>query len=1092
MSEQAERANPYVGLRPYFIRDSLYFFGREEQTVELLEILHAQRFLGIVGSSGSGKSSLVRAGLLPALLGGFLVEERDHWRVVQVKPGDAPLGNLATGLLDAMELPAGAPERAALERQLADGHTEAVLEFLRPRLAANASIFLLIDQFEEIFAFRNNQAAAGETGDVPVVWTGTFAGPALLSATGTSTTAETARRRELARRRAEAADVVDLLLALAKQRELPIYVAITMRTDFLGDCDLFYGLPEALNRGRYLVPRMTRQQLGKAISGPVRVNGERIAPRLLDHLLNELGDRFDRLPVLQHALLRTWDAWTQAGGYGLIDLQHFVDAGGLEGALEKDAERALAAVKAESAGRVLRALTDTDISQRQVRRPCRISELSRSAGIPREEVEEIVRVFRSEERNFLFGSADGNAADPRIDISHESLIRQWPRLSQWVEVEREARTQFRRLVSMARSHAAGDRDLLTEREFTIQSRSWEQLGATAGWAARYSAQSDDFAITSSFIEQSGAALAAAREERLRLKAAAVRERQRRTRARVAGGAALVVTLAAGLALTYRQSQIRKRTIADAGAVVGFVSRIHAAMEPIPGTGKLRQELLDNAEGLKARLGVGTTGGLQVASTEFWERIQRGDVARRIAQPDSARAHYESALATAAREAASGNQAWERNVLIAQQSLGDLEMNAGRLDRARSRYDSALAVATRRAARAPSDLQAQHDLAVTWVGLGDVQKEQGSDSAARVSYLTALSTTRRLATSATPERQHELITGYRNLAELDLRAGQPDSARARTEGALAIAEALARANPENTQALADLSATYASLGELQKRAGQLDSARALQTRALEYALSLAADPGGHLTRSYTGLGDIEAMAGNKAAAGAWYGKALDLEERLVRVGAEKTGRRINLVLSYNRLGELELGAGQLAPARQWYTRAIASADSLPASSRENPVVQRALWISYTGLGDVASDAGESAVARGWYAKALARAEPLARSGALDPQFDLWTSQKNSGDAARDSGDPDAARRAYERAVAIIDALARQHADRVDLQESLAISCGDLGLLERAAGNAARSREWLTRATQIAERLVRAGVEFDAKALARYRAALAAVR
>ena len=73
MSEQDLRANPYVGLRPFFADDSLYFFGREPQTAELLKILHAQRFLGVVGSSGSGKSSLVCAGLLPALLGGFLV-----------------------------------------------------------------------------------------------------------------------------------------------------------------------------------------------------------------------------------------------------------------------------------------------------------------------------------------------------------------------------------------------------------------------------------------------------------------------------------------------------------------------------------------------------------------------------------------------------------------------------------------------------------------------------------------------------------------------------------------------------------------------------------------------------------------------------------------------------------------------------------------------------------------------------------------------------------------------------------------------------------------------------------------------------------
>src|SRR5438045_1577848 len=90
-----ERENPFVGLRPFDREHSLYFFGRSEQTAALLEILHDTRFLPVVGSSGSGKSSLVRAGLIPKLLAGFLVDDRDAWRIAVVRPGDAPLANLA-------------------------------------------------------------------------------------------------------------------------------------------------------------------------------------------------------------------------------------------------------------------------------------------------------------------------------------------------------------------------------------------------------------------------------------------------------------------------------------------------------------------------------------------------------------------------------------------------------------------------------------------------------------------------------------------------------------------------------------------------------------------------------------------------------------------------------------------------------------------------------------------------------------------------------------------------------------------------------------------------------------------------------------
>lgn len=1062
MSEPTERSNPYVGLRPYFLDDSLWFFGRDEQTVELLQILHEQRFLGVVGSSGSGKSSLVRAGLLPALLGGFLVDDRDRWRIMQTKPGDAPLENLAEALLRALGTKADDAACAALAQQIRDGHTDAVLDLLRPSLEANASVFLLVDQFEEVFAFRNHQSANGDAASV--AWTGTFAGAAL--AADTPDAEEAAQRRELARRRAEAADFVDLLLGLAKQRDLPIYVALTMRTDFLGDCDLFYGLPEALNRGRYLVPRMTRQQLSSAIASPVRLLNQRIAPRLLDHLLNELGDRFDRLPVLQHALLRTWDAWMHAGGYGLIDLEHFTAAGALEGALQQDAEQALATVNLASAERVFRALTDTDISQRQVRRPSRINDLAQAAGIPRAEVEAIIAAFRRDDRNFLYTAADGDATNPRVDISHESLIRQWPRLSAWVEAEREARTVYRRLVSLAQSEKDGERDLLTEREYAIQSKNWDQLAPTAGWAARYSSSPDDFAITTRFLARSGKAIEDARLEREARLAEEERERQRRRRARWIGATSLVLGLSAGLAFVYRQSSIRKQTILDAGAVVGFVSRVHAALEPIPGTGDVRRELLENAEGLKARLGVGLRSGTRVASTEFWEELQRGDLARRNGAADSARMLYRNASAIATKEAAFGNRVWRRNLLVSELTLGDLERGLGQLDSARVHYDAALTIAKTQTAGDNTDQQAAHDLATAWTSIGDLHRDAGRFTEARAAYASALTISEQLAKNGGAERLHDLIAGNRSLADLERRAGRADSARVRYESVLRMAQQLGNGSADNTQAIADLASAYGSLGDLQKADGNLDSARALYRSALDQAISLSADPGGYLTRGYTALGDLEAAAGNTRVAGSWYVKALELEERLVRTGTEPLARRANLMLTYNRLGELALAETQLTAARDWYGKAEALGSAIPSGTPGAASLQHALWVSRTGLGDVASDAKSPRDARGWYGKALPIASALAKPGDVASQLDLWTSQKNVGDAARDERDRIVARAAYLEAVTVLERLLTGNPGSAEVRENLALSYKDLAALELADGQPAKSRDWQAKARAVA--------------------------
>ena len=489
MSGQDLRANPYVGLRPFFADDSLYFFGREQQTAELLDILRAHRFLGVVGSSGSGKSSLVRAGLLPGLLGGFLVQDRDRWRTVQMKPGDAPIGNLALGLLEATGQTTAPEAVATLEQAIREGHTGAVVKLLTTRLESNANLFLLVDQFEEIFTFRGIQDDDSEK------------------------SLDLGRRKERARRKAEAADFVDLLLALAEQRDLPIYVALTMRTDFLGDCDLFHGLPEALNRGRYLVPRMTREQSRDAVECPALLLGAQVAPRLLDHLLNELGDRFDRLPVLQHALLRTWGKWQGAGSVGPVDLRHYKSAGGLEGALDQDAERALKGLDIGVTARVFKRLTDTDLSQRRVRSPARISELVAAAGVNRGTVEEIVRRFEEDGRSFVHRSADGKPDDPRVDISHESLIRQWVKLRDWVDEERRSRDEYVELVKKARERGAAA--LLQDPELQMAVDWKEKASPSPGWAQRYSAADGDFKSAMGYLDESHSRAQAAEDTKAR-------------------------------------------------------------------------------------------------------------------------------------------------------------------------------------------------------------------------------------------------------------------------------------------------------------------------------------------------------------------------------------------------------------------------------------------------------------------------------------------------------------------------------------------------------------------------------------------------
>ena len=171
-------------------------------------------------------------------------------------------------------------------------------------LSSHENLLVVIDQFEELFRFNRYEK----------------------------------RSRDGKR---DSLHFISLLLNASQQRNVPIYVVFTMRSDFLGECTQFRGLPEAINEGQYLIPRMTREERKAAITGPVAVGGATITPRLVTRLLNDVGDNPDQLPILQHALMRTWDHWLEEGSHDeVIDLEHYEAIGTMKKSLSLHAEEA--------------------------------------------------------------------------------------------------------------------------------------------------------------------------------------------------------------------------------------------------------------------------------------------------------------------------------------------------------------------------------------------------------------------------------------------------------------------------------------------------------------------------------------------------------------------------------------------------------------------------------------------------------------------------------------------------------------------------------------------------------------------------------
>jgi hypothetical protein len=445
---------PFLGLRPFDSGDSRWFYGRDEQIDELLRRLGRARFLAVVGTSGSGKSSLVRAGLVPSLRRGYMPGSSARWRVAIMRPGGDPFDSLAR-VLAAEDILGPDNERPATLRRSSLGLVAAA----RGRLPETDSLLVVVDQFEEIFRFKREARGAEDEADA----------------------------------------FIQLLLAASEQAEVKIYVVLTMRSDYLGDCALFRGLPEALNGAQYLVPVMTRSQLGEAIEGPVTSRNVEIAPELLQRLLNDVGhgleQELDQLPVLQHVLMRTWQ---RASGSRALELQHYHDAGGMAGALNQHADEILSSASQQHrdiARRMFKCLTEEQSLGRDIRRPTSFGELRGIIGVAAEPLKQVIEMFRP----FLWAPPLADISDQSvIDITHEAIIRQWKLLRGWAHEEAYGAKFYQRLAFDASRHARPWDDAELLEALRLKTRdNWSEV-----WARRYSDGSVDFATVEGFLAKS--------------------------------------------------------------------------------------------------------------------------------------------------------------------------------------------------------------------------------------------------------------------------------------------------------------------------------------------------------------------------------------------------------------------------------------------------------------------------------------------------------------------------------------------------------------------------------------------------------------
>lgn len=389
---------PYRGLNTFGEEHADLFFGRDAEIQRLLEKLKASRLLAVLGSSGSGKSSLVRAGLIPALRRGALPGS-ETWVIETLVPGAQPLAALAAHVL---RLHGHGAMTATLDELRADPralHLAGVLALAdRP---SSARVMWVIDQFEEVFT--------------------------------------------LCRDDGERAAFVEGLVYAAAVPDGRTVVALTMRADFYPKCAAYPQLAASIGAHQFLVGPMQDGDLRQAIEAPARRVGLELETGLIPTILEDVARQPGALPLLQHALLELWGRRRGT----MLTLEGYRESGGVEGAIARRADAlhdSFTPARQAIARSILLRLTQPGEGTEDTRRRATLDELTPAAD-ERDAVERVVGQLC--DARLLTISGEAGMSERWVDVSHEALIRGWPRLRGWIEEDRAGLRIHRRLTQAA-------------------------------------------------------------------------------------------------------------------------------------------------------------------------------------------------------------------------------------------------------------------------------------------------------------------------------------------------------------------------------------------------------------------------------------------------------------------------------------------------------------------------------------------------------------------------------------------------------------------------------------------------------------------
>jgi len=445
------RPNPFPGLRAFRPDESHLFFGRTESTLKVVNQLKENRFVAVLGASGSGKSSLVLSGVIPALLKEN-AEGRKSWSYLVFRPDRNPVDHLAREL---SALSAGAGFTQLPEASVAaslHNRTEGLTDVVnRIRKNLRQQIVIVIDQFEEIFRF-SPETTRGTLGD-------------------------------------DATDFIDLIVNAVQSPDQGLHIILTLRSEYVSECARFHSLTNLMNGGSYLLPQITNDLLTAVIEDPVKIAGASIDRSLVKLILADLEDKPWQLPVLQHLMMRLWNQWSRTGDLSrMMGIADYEAVGRLKGAISQHAGQALESLDERHryvCARLFRTITTRTDDGRELRKPERISEIAAQTGCREQEIISVADVFRAPDYSFITPTREVPLnGESILDLTHESIIRLWGMLRKWMDEEASSVKLYRQLAAAAEQYQEGNDRLWTAPDLLIAQRWREENNPTLAWAEK--------------------------------------------------------------------------------------------------------------------------------------------------------------------------------------------------------------------------------------------------------------------------------------------------------------------------------------------------------------------------------------------------------------------------------------------------------------------------------------------------------------------------------------------------------------------------------------------------------------------------------